>query len=405
MKRIITAVIIISILLSGCGAVNTESGTQELQSSAENKVETATGGVWLSFTEIRSMLTSPKGFQNEVAAVADNCNKLGLQNVYIHVRSHCDSIFKSEFFPLAEALASYDYDVFEFMINTFHSKGIKVHAWINPYRVSTASADVSAVRSDSPIHKWLSDDLADNDKNVCIYNGVYLNPAEEEVRRLVIDGVREIAINYQVDGIHFDDYFYPTTDDSFDADSYKVYKQNAAKPLELDEWRRANVNALISGCYSAIKFISKDIIFSISPAASIEKNYSELYADVESWVENGNVDCIIPQLYFGFEYADSKYRFKKLLNDWKELMSSNGEVELLIGLASYKIGTDTEADGTEWQRDTDIIARQVKMCYDDDRIGGYVLFSYSSLMSEEELNTKQRENLIKFKEGLNWTVL
>lgn len=399
MRRILT-VIIICLLLCGCGEVGIQSEPESIEINYEDMSGKASSGIWLSFTELRSVLTSANGFEAEVSAIADNCVNLGIDNIYIHIRSHCDSIFQSEFFPLAEAVSGYNYDVFEYMINVFHSKGIKVHAWINPYRVSTASADVNAVRADSPVQKWLNDGIAENDKNVCIYNGVYLNPAEPEVRQLVIDGVREVVGRYRVDGIHFDDYFYPTTDAEFDGESYEEYKKTAAKPLKLAEWRRANVNMLISGCYDAIKFIDNNVVFSISPAASIENNYNALYADVKTWVKNRYVDCIIPQLYFGFEYPDSNYRFEKLLKDWKKLINCNDEVELLIGLASYKIGTDSVADSAEWQRDTDIIASQAKLCYEDDRVGGYVLFSYSSVMSEEVLNAEQRQNYVKFKEGI-----
>jgi uncharacterized lipoprotein YddW (UPF0748 family) len=399
MKRII-ALILICFILTSCGKANSEPEYTESADNISDNANYATGGVWLSFSELKNMLLSENGFEKEVTAVADNCKKLRLENIYIHVRSHCDSIFKSDFFPLTEAAASYDYDIFEYMINIFHANGIKVHAWINPYRVSTATSDITQLRADSPVHKWLNDVSTENDKNICIYNGIYLNPAEENIRRLVIDGIREIATKYSVDGIHFDDYFYPTTDASFDSASYEEYTKVTKKPLSLSEWRKNNVNLLISGCYSAIKYINKDITFSISPAASIENNLTELYADVEHWVKNGYVDCIIPQLYFGFEYPLKDFRFEKLLKDWKKLMSCNSDVELLIGLASYKIGTDASADSEEWQNKTDIIARQVELCFYDGQVSGYVLFSYSSVFSDNPLNLQQRENLLKFNEGV-----
>ena len=399
MKRIIILIAIICLILSGCGMDITPDNDIDVSGG---KSGICSAGVWLSFSEIGGMLSSPDNFKNEVQTVVDNCKISGIENVYLHIRSHCDSLYPSKYFPLTENAKNYQYDVFKFMIDTFHNDNINVHAWINPYRVSTATSNTNDINSDSPIHKWLGDASPENDKNVCIYNGIYLNPAEEDARRLVIDGIKEIIENYNVDGIHFDDYFYPTTDAGFDSKSYEEYKNNTAKPLELADWRRANVNLLISGTYSAIKYANEDIIFSISPAASIENNYNSLYADVKSWVKDGIVDVIIPQLYFGFNYPDSNYRFKKLLSDWKRLMSCNKEVELIIGLASYKIGTDSPADSTEWQTENDIIARQVKLCYEDDRAEGYVLFSYSSVFSNEELNLKQRENLLKFNEEIKW---
>ncbi len=399
MKRILCVFMVALLLLSGCNVVSTESDDMK-NADFENMSGKASSGIWISYSELTGMLSSENGFEQELSEAVNNCRKLGVENIYLHVRSHCDSIYKSEYFPLTETATGYSYDIFEYMINAFHSAGIKVHAWINPYRVSTATADVNAVREDSPIHKWLKDDDTKNDRNVCIYNGVYLNPAESEVRRLVIDGTKEIITKYSVDGIHFDDYFYPTTDPLFDEASYNEYITATEKPLELDDWRRANVNALVSGVKTAVKYINEEIVFSISPAASIENNYESLYADVKFWVKNGLVDCVIPQLYFGYEYKDSKFRFDKLLSDWKRLMMENSDCDLIIGLAPYKIGTETVADGTEWQDNSDLIARQVKACLDDERVSGYVLFSYSAMVSGNEENVKQRENLIRLKEGI-----
>ena len=103
-------------------------------------------------------------------------------------------------------------------------------------------------------------------------------------------------------------------------------------------------------------------------------------------------------MYFGFEYPDSNFSFEKLLSDWKKLVSVNNNVGLLIGLASYKIGTDSPPDNAEWQIADDIIARQVEICKADDMAEGYVLFSYSSVFSDAELNRLQRENLLKLNE-------
>lgn len=388
MKRITGLVLTVIWLLCGC--------TSNIATEETNSVKAEfSSGVWFSFSEINAMLNSEKGFKEEFSAALDNCVNLGIDEVYIHVRAYCDSLYPSDYFPLLEEAKRYDYDVFDYAVSTCHNRGIKVHAWVNPYRVLTSSEDISALDTSSPAYRWLNDDTADNDKNVCFSNGIYLNPAEYEVRELVINGLREIAVKYDVDGIHFDDYFYPTSESNFDSASYEEYKETCDNPLSLEDWRRANVNALISGCYTAIKFIDKNIIFSVSPMASIQKNYNELYADVSAWVKNGCLDRIIPQLYFGFNYPDKAFGFDNLLKEWKELVKSNDEVELMIGLATYKIGTDSQNDSAEWGTDDDIIARQAEICKSDGRISGFVCFSYTSLFSGDELNTRQRDNLIK----------
>lgn len=392
MKKAFICILLSLSLLTGCSAVNTES------EQGKNEIlpfkNAAVSGVWLSFSEINAMLESEKGFKAEFEKVIENCRLLKIEEIYVHIRSYCDSIFKSDYFPLTKEAQSADYDIFEYIINACHTAGIKVHAWINPYRVLTSSSDREMLNPESPAYKWLSDGDTENDKNVILYNGIYLNPAESEVRELVINGIREVLRKYEVDGIHFDDYFYPTTDPEFDSASYEKYKAESENPLSLSDWRRANVDALISGCYSAVNYYGEDIVFSVSPTASVEKNYNELYADVEGWIKNGYLDRIIPQLYFGFRYPDKQYCFDALLDNWIALAKENTEVELMIGLGTYKIGTDTEADREEWNSSRDIIARQAEICYKNGNVAGFVLFSYSSLVSDEELNTKQRENLL-----------
>lgn len=392
MKKLIICLLALGLLLAGCSTENNGSIPQKNEALPYENVSAA--GVWLSFSEINAMFESEAGFKAEFEKVIENCKALKIGEIYIHIRAFCDSLFKSDYFPLIKAARDTDYDAFLYIVNACHAAGIKVHAWINPYRVLTSSSDKENLDPESPAYKWLSDENTENDKNIAFYNGIYLNPAEYEVRELVINGIREVLDKYEVDGIHFDDYFYPTTDPEFDAVSYEKYRSEAENPLSLSDWRRANVNALISGCYTAVKFYGKDIVFSVSPMASAEKNYNELYADVGAWVESGCVDCIIPQLYFGFDYPDKQYCFDNLLDDWIKLCKKNTDVGLKIGLAPYKIGTDSEADSAEWNTFEDIIARQAEICYKNGSVSGYVLFSYSSLVSAEELNTKQRENLI-----------
>lgn len=351
-------------------------------------------GVWISYSELNTMLLSEQGFKVEFQEVIENLQSLKIQNLYIHVRPFCDSLYKSDYFPLMPNVKSYDYDVFEYVINECHANGIKVHAWINPYRVSNSTTDIETIDSTSPAYKWLKDDIADNDRNVCLQDGIYLNPAETEVQSLIINGIKEILQNYSVDGIHFDDYFYPTCDTSFDEVSYSEYLNKTETPLSLEDWRRNSVNALISGCYSAIKYINKDVIFSVSPTASIEKNYNNLYADVKEWVNGGYIDYIIPQLYFGFEYPDRDFRFENLLSYWKEVVKES-DVGLIIGLGFYKSIPELQEDRQEWENNHDIIARQVEICKQDGTVQGYVFFSYSSLFGQDSAYTKQRENILK----------
>lgn len=365
-------IILILLTLSGCSPVEKSISTEDINSNA-----TYITGVWISYTELDNMLTNGD-FKDNFATAVNNCKTKGITDIFVHTRAFCDSIYKSQIFPLRESVKSYDFDVLEYMINECHAQNIKFHAWLNPYRVKTSDSETDTLPDGNFVKTWLCDDDTQNDTNVCVYNGIYLNPASDEVRQTVINGVREIISGYDVDGIHFDDYFYPTQDEAFDENSYSEYCSQTETPLSLEEWRRTNVNMLISGVYTAIKFTNSDIIFSVSPSASIDDNYNKHYADVAAWIDNSCIDLIIPQLYFGFEYPDNNFKFENLVKDWQKL-TEKSETKLAIGLATYKINTENEPDCTEWSNGTDVITRQIKICQNNSAISGHMFFSYTSM--------------------------
>ena len=115
------------------------------------------------------------------------------------------------------------------------------------------------------------------------------------------------------------------------------------------------------------------------------KNRQEYYADIKTWVTNECVDIIIPQAYFGFDYPDKDYRFNKILDDYKALPFKS--TKLVIGLATYKIGTSANPDNIEWKDGEKIIDKQVEICQKDKKISGFVFFSYSSFLSYKEQKT------------------
>ncbi len=382
MKKILSVVMIL-LCITGC-SVNEKNQPSKIQSY-----------IWITYYELNDMLEDPNTFRTQIEDVIKNCKTLDIKNIFIHIRAFGETIYQSDYFPLQENVKSYDFDIFKYIIEQCHKNGISVHAWINPYRISTSTTNIDQINVESPAYKWLKDENVSNDNNVGFANGIYLNPSGPNVNALVLDGIREIIAKYEIDGIHFDDYFYPTQSTDFDSAIYNQYVQETANPLSLSDWRRANVNALISACYTAIKYADKQIVFSVSPAADIQHNFENLYADVQEWVREGYVDIIIPQLYFGFEYPDENFRFKSLFNKWKNLRE-NKKTKLVIGLGNYKAIPTLEADKKEWQERSDIIARQVEICEQDTNISGYSYFSYGSLFGQESEYTKQRENILKY---------
>ncbi len=386
MKRAV--VILICICVISCGCTHEKQQTEQTERVREMK------GVWITYSELSSFSKSESGFTAAFTKAVENAKSIGINTFFVHTRAFCDAIYPSELFPFAAYILPSETDILKTMIDICHQSDIELHAWINPYRISTASNDINTLPDSSPAKKWLTDENTDNDKNVCLTeNGIYLNPAESESKKLVLDGVREILQNYDVDGIHIDDYFYPATDEQFDKISYESYAESLEQPLTLEEWRRKNVSSLINSMYCTVKAHRKDIMFGVSPAADLDRCYNQLYADIEGWIGGGYIDYIMPQLYFGFEYPQEQFCFDNLLIKWMDITADKG-VLLYCGLGCYKIGTDSEPDSTEWNEYDDIIARQIELLK-TNKIPGYVFFSYTSLFSQQELNKKQLDNIKK----------
>ena len=201
--------------------------------------------------------------------------------------------------------------------------------------------------------------------------------------------MEELLENYNINGIHIDDYFYPEDVADEDHVQYKDYKKAGGKK-DISSWRRENVNSLVSSIYLKVKSYGEDKIFSISPAGNIDKNYAQLYADVNAWCKGGYCDMILPQIYFGFD--NSTLPFEECLDRWLSITDTD-KVKIVPGLALYKSGKEDAFAGqgkTEWQTNSDIISRQVTSLKDKG-CRGFALYSssyinFSQIFTAEELN-------------------
>ena len=212
-------------------------------------------------------------------------------------------------------------------------------------------------------------------------NGTYyLNPAYEQVTELIAAGASEILENYNVDGLHIDDYFYPTTDASFDSSAF-----SASGKASLSDFRFANCDRMVSEIYSAVKKTNPTAIFSVSVQGRVDNNYNQLYADVRKWcTTKGYLDVIIPQIYYGFENSAAPY--KDTLDEW-EALAVKGGIPLITGLSVSKVGCEDAWAGSgkyEWINNSDIISRQYAAARKCRSYGGFALYSYRSIFSPDK---------------------
>lgn len=402
------------LLLCACGPFAEVSSTQSRSAVSADPSDTPSPsrsdehsidlkGFWMEYTDSVFYADSEEKYISLLTEKLDNISAAGFNALFFHVRSNADAGYASEIFPFAKSFTGVQgeypgFDPLSIAVEEAHKRGIELHAWINPYRVSASGSDIEALSPKNPAYIWTHDDDPDNDSFVIPYKeGIYFNPSSDTVRRLIIDGVREILEGYDVDGIHFDDYFYPQSDSDFDIGSYAAYCRTARYPLSQADWRRANVDILVSSVWRLAKDFGKP--FGISPAAPIsdngtDRNYIEYSADVYKWTTNsGYLDYIAPQLYFGYKHKLEYSRFDRLLSAWDSIDRPEG-VKLYIGLPAYKIGINNDADLDEWQTDTDILARQYSDCA-SSTADGIIVYNYSSFFADNGLSSAQRENLIK----------
>ena len=334
-------------------------------------------GIWISYIEFQSVdFSSLENFTADITEMFENCKDMGLNTVIVHARPFGDAFYNSSFFPYSHIMTgtqgeSVGYDPMEIMIEAAHDIGLRFEAWVNPYRVKLYNHP-KELSSDNPAQK--------TELTITTDSGIYYNPALQEVRDLVTEGVVEIVKNYNVDGIHFDDYFYPDTAKELDEKDYETYSGS----LFLADWRRENVNMLIKQVYAAVKQENPDVEFGISPQGNDDNNYNIQYSDIKLWLgEEGYADYIMPQLYWGFDYTtkdgSDRYAFKNLSYEWSQYKKADG-VKLYMGLGAYRIGDGdgSHTESNEWQKGNNLAAMmQVTKANPD--LDGYGLYSYNSL--------------------------
>ncbi|NRT16663.1 uncharacterized lipoprotein YddW (UPF0748 family) [Flavobacterium sp. 28A] len=333
--------------------------------------------------------------------ILDTYKKLNYNAVIVQIRTAGDAFYPTQLAPWSKYLTGKqgqptkgNVDLLAWMITESHNQGFEFHAWLNPYR-ATMDLNTAQLSKEHDYYKhpeWMLK-----------YAGKwYYNPALPEVQAHLLAVVDEVVEKYDIDAIHFDDYFYPykVTGENFnDAASYKLYGNG----MSLEDFRRNNVNIFVEAVSHSIKKAKPWVQFGISPfgvwrnksvdprgsdTQSGQTNYDDLFADPMAWMENCWVDYLLPQLYWSMDHRTASY--SKLLKWWAE---NSKNTAIYIGNGSYKINTDSDK---KWFNPEEI-PNQIDITRSYPNVGGNAFFSAKVFVNKNKAVTQLlAENQYKY---------
>ncbi len=343
---------------------------------------------------------SAEKLADELSAIVDKTESFGCNAIFFQVRPNSDAMYDSDIFPVSEYLTGKTdgelpdgFDPLLYLINIAHERGIEVHAWVNPLRVTRGS--ISKPKTDTEALAKTNPAILTPYITVPYAGELYYDAGYPETRALVAAGVKEIVKNYDVDGIIFDDYFYPYPEEDEngsviifdDSASYEAYGQGKT----LEDFRRESVNSMIKSCYEAVKSTDESCRFGVAPfgiwqnydgendgsmTAGME-GYSEIFCDAIAWAEGGYVDYLAPQIYWNFSKKSAPYA--EICEFWNRRLDGTG-VELYISHAAYKYGTD------EWisAGAVDELTSQIKFARELITYRGSLFYGFDELKNDTD---------------------
>lgn len=330
---------------------------------------------------------APQKQKEDYLNILDFYQDLNYNAVIVQVRATGDSFYKSDYAPWSRFLtgqegkpANWEEDNLGWMINEAHKRGMEFHAWLNPYRATfDENFEVLSETHDYCTHpEWI---IHYGTKN-------YYNPGLPEVRAHFSKIIEELVVNYDIDAVHFDDYFYPYKIKDSEFEDSLAYATYAQPNQSLDDWRRSNIDSLIHQTNLTIKSIKPWVQFGISPFGVWKNNatdpngsdtragqttYEDLYADPLLWMQKDWIDYLAPQLYWSMDLPVASHR--TLVNWWSQ---NSYNTNLYIGNGAYKIRNNSDAAWDEKKELPD----QVTMARKTPEILGNILFSAKSLMND-----------------------
>lgn len=354
-------------------------------------------GVWVStvynLDYPSAGTTDAAALRKQADKILDGAKSMGMNAIFLQVRPSSDAIYPSDIFPWSEYLTGKQgtapaegFDALKYWVDGAHRRGIELHAWLNPYRITKGKDAEWATLSPKNPAKLHPEWVVKHDGNY------YYNPGIPEVRDLVVRGVQEILDRYAVDGIHLDDYFYPGTDFN-DAAAFQKYGTGFAN---IADWRRDSVNKLVAALDQTVHAKSKTLAFGISPSGVWDNqpanargsktnggnpSYSKNYADGLAWIKAGTIDYICPQIYWYIGQTAADYQ---ILTDWWASAVRGTDVRLYIGEAAYKV--DDKAAGAAWAGATELM-KHMALCAKNSEIDGNIFFRYGSFDTASGIRT------------------
>jgi uncharacterized lipoprotein YddW (UPF0748 family) len=326
----------------------------------------------------------------------------GMNAIVMQIRPSADAFYPNPYEPWSEYLTGKQgqaptpyYDPLQFMIEETHKRGMEFHAWLNPYRaVFNIARSSVAPNHPTKVHpEWFLDY---GDATV---TKRYYNPGLPQVQNYLTDIIRDLVKRYDVDGVHFDDYFYPYRIAGKEFPDAKTFQQYG-KGMTKDQWRRSNVDSIIVKLHNVIREEKPWVKFGISPfgvwrnksqdpngsnTQAGQTNYDDLYADILLWLRKGWIDYVVPQLYW--EIGHDKADYATLIDWWSK--NSFGR-HCYIGLAPYRANSNTA-----WKDKTQL-PRQIQLSRTTPNIQGQVYFSSKSFYNNPNgWNDSLRNNYYK----------
>ena len=327
-------------------------------------------GVWIASVyniDWPKTLDNTEAQKQEFIEILDKLDSLNINAIFVQVRPTSDALYKSYINPWSKYLTGEQgkypgYDPLQFMIEETHKRDMEFHAWLNPYRITTQGTDLNELAPNNPARikpEWVLE----------FNNALFYDPENPEVIEYVAITVYEIIKKYDVDGIHFDDYFYPY--------DYPLPEGEVANN------RREAVNNLIRTIYKVIKSTKPSVQFGVSPygvwknkssdligseSNSLE-SYYDLYMDTLTWIDENTIDYIAPQIYWSTDNNDSNYEV--MVSWWNDVVKDSG-VRLYIGQNINDLDIASE------------IYKQIEINREYENVSGNILFSARDIMNDND---------------------